>query len=89
METPEVIIPAVCTPQLDGSVLVKAGKPVLVEVEIGTREASRILGRSPRWVRAECDLSRFKTAHKPGTQIGSWWKIARSEVVARKESGQN
>lgn len=89
MTVPDVFIPAIKIAQADGSILIKPGKPVVIEAQIGTREASRILGMSPRWVRTKCDLGLFQTAHKPGTQIGSWWKIARAEVVARKESGPN
>jgi hypothetical protein len=73
-------------PQPDGSILVKPGKPVVAEAEIGTREAARMLGMSRRWVETECELGRFKTAHKPGTQPKSMWKIARAEVLDRREN---
>jgi hypothetical protein len=86
---PEVSFPTIKVPQPDGSILFKPGKPVAVEAEIGTREAARLLGMFRRWVETECELGRFKTAHKPGTQPKSNWKIARSEVLARREMEPN
>ena len=80
---PEVIIPAIRVPQSDGSVLFKAGKPVVVEAQIGTAEAARIMGMSRRWVIAECESGNFKTAHRPGLKASAWWKISRAEVLAR------
>lgn len=85
MAVPQVYVPAVKVVQLDGSILVKAGKPVVVEELIGTGEAARILGISQRWVETQCSEGRFTTAHKPGQQPNSRWRLARSEVVARKE----
>ena len=84
MTFPEVTIPVLKIPQPDGSVLFKAGKPMVVESVIGTREAARLLGVPQRWVITECDLGRFKTAHKPGTRPKCIWKISRAEVLARK-----
>jgi hypothetical protein len=85
MTVPEVFFPSVKVPQSDGSVLFKAGKPFVAQAEIGTREAAWILGKFRRWVENECELGRFKTARKPGTQPTGWWRIERSEVLARRE----
>jgi hypothetical protein len=82
---PTVVIPAIRIPQPDGSVLFRPGKPVIIEPMIGTTEASRLLGMSRRWVEAQCDLGRFATAHKPGQQPKSRWKISRSEVLDRRQ----
>jgi len=83
MTAPQVFIPAVKVPQPDGSVLFKAGKPVIIGLEVGTKEAARILGMSRRGVETECSFGRFKTAHKPGNRLRSIWKIARAELLAR------
>ena len=80
---PEVIIPSVKVFQSDGSVLFKAGKPVIIEAQIGTAEAAKLLGMSRRWVIAECESGNFKTAHRPGLKARSWWKIARAEALTR------
>ena len=80
---PEVIIPSVKVFQPDGSVLFKAGKPVVIGAQIGTAETARLMGMSRRWVIAECESGNFKTAHRPGLKARSWWKIARAEVLAR------
>jgi len=84
MTVPDVFIPIIKVAQADGSILIKPGKPVVVEAMIGTRETARILGMSIRWVIVQCEEGQFKTAYKPGTQLRSWWRIARSEVLARK-----
>jgi hypothetical protein len=80
---PTVIVPAIRIPQPDGSILFKAGKPVVVEEQIGTAEAARLLGMSQRWVITECILGRFKTAYQPSGRVHGNWKIARTEVLAR------
>ena len=80
---PEVIIPSVKVFQSDGSVLFKAGKPVVIEAQIGTAEAARIMGMSRRWVIAECEAGKFKTSYRPGLKPRGWWKISRAEVLAR------
>jgi hypothetical protein len=85
MTVPGVFIPAVKVSQPDGSVLFRPGKPVIVEELIGTAETARILGMSRRWVIAQCESGCFKSSHKPGRKTGSWWKIERSEVLARRE----
>jgi hypothetical protein len=81
---PTVIIPPVKIPQPDGSILIKAGKPVIVEEEIGIAEAAKILGLSVRHLEYQCSIGLFKTAYKPGGRPRSQWRIARSEVLERK-----
>jgi hypothetical protein len=83
---PEVMIPAIRIPQPDGSLLIKPGKPVVLEEHISTVEAAKILGMSQRWVLTECETGAFKTAFKPGKKPTSRWKISRSEVMSRLES---
>jgi hypothetical protein len=50
-------IPPIVTRGPDGSVTVRAGKPVLLggEDEINTAEAARIIGCSVSWIGALCD----------------------------------
>ena len=86
IEPPRVIVPTVNVRQADGSILSKAGKPILLEDELGTHEAARLLGMSSRWVQTQCELGTFKTAHKPGLKDRSRWRITRSEVIARTQS---
>ena len=47
---PSFFIPAVPVRQADGSVIVRAGKPIAMSDDIGTMEAARILGLSQRCV---------------------------------------
>jgi hypothetical protein len=81
---PTVVVPAVRIPQPDGSILFKAGKPMVVEAEISTHEAAKLLGLSQRHIEHQCAIGLFKTAYKPGGRPGSYWRIARSEVEARR-----
>lgn len=83
---PAVAVSTIRIPQPDGSLLLRAGKLVVVEEMIGTAEVARILSVSQRWVENECSLGNFKTAYKPGIKRGSFWKIARIEVESRKQS---
>ncbi len=86
IDPPRVVIPTVTVRQVDGSILSKAGKPIILEDELGISEAARLLGMSCRWVQTQCELGNFKTAHKPGLKDRSQWRIARSEVIARAKS---
>jgi len=81
---PQVIIPVIRIPQPDGSILFKAGKPTILENEIGTVEAARLLGLSQRSIELQCEDGSFKSAFKPGGKPGSKWRLARSEVLARR-----
>lgn len=84
-KAPEIVIPFTKIPQPNGDILIRPGKPVVVEEMIGTSEAARLLGMSRRWVETECSEGRFRTAHKPGTKTKARWKVARSEVMERKQ----
>jgi hypothetical protein len=81
---PTMMFSTVKVPQPDGSILIKAGKPVEVGGDISTLEASKILGISDRRVQYLCQIGNFKTAFKPGGTVKSNWRIARSEVLSRK-----
>ncbi|MCX6928201.1 MAG: helix-turn-helix domain-containing protein, partial [Verrucomicrobia bacterium] len=85
MTVPQVRTTTVKEVQADGSILIKPGKVVVVEDYVGTGEVARILGVSQRWVESECESGRFRTAFKPGLHSSSWWKVARSEIMARLE----
>jgi excisionase family DNA binding protein len=80
----DVFTPTITVRQPDGSLLVKAGKPQLVEPTISTAEAAALLGISQRNIQKQCEDGDFKTAVKPGKKTGSRWRIARSEVMARR-----
>lgn len=81
---PTVVIPSVKIPQPDGSILIKAGKPFIAEEDMGLTEASKILGLSPRYLEYQCSIGVFKTARKPGGRPRSRWRIARREVMERR-----
>jgi hypothetical protein len=78
-----VFTPTECIPQPDGSVLVRPGRPVVLDDTVGTAEAARILGVSQRWVAWQCELREFRSAYKPGGRLFSNWRLARKEVFAR------
>ena len=77
--------PTIRIPQPNGDVLLRPGKPVLVEGrdDVGTMEASRILGLSQRTIEHECAIGIFKTAWKPGGRPLAMWRISRKEVLDR------
>jgi len=83
-KAPEAFIPVIQVAQPDGSVLVRPGALVVYEPTISTREAARILGVSIRTVSYQCEIGLFKTACKPGGTPRSPWRIAASEVQARR-----
>lgn len=58
---PVFFTPTIIARQPDGSVVARAGKPVLLNGEdyIGTAEASRMLGCSPDWVGRLCDSGKL------------------------------
>jgi hypothetical protein len=82
---PTVHIPTIKIPQPDGSLLLKRGQPQVLEDEIGTAEAAKILGMGQRIIEHDCDVGLFKTAYKPSAKKRGRWKIARAEVWARKQ----
>lgn len=83
----EVFIPPVRVQNPDGSVTVKAGKPVILDGadEIGTAEAARIIGVSQRQVIKYCDegiLVEGADWRRPGRPME-----VRPETEARKTTG--
>lgn len=84
---PLVHYPVVKVPQPDGSVLIRAGKPVVLqgEDEISTSEAARILGCQPDWVSRMCDrgdLIEGRDWRRIGTRGN--YRIKRSSVIRLK-----
>ncbi len=84
-EPAKYFTPTIRIPQPDGSLLVKAGKPIPLEDYISVKEIARICGMSRRWAQTQCDMGRFKTAWKPGGHSNSQWRAARSEIMALRE----
>jgi hypothetical protein len=82
----QVHIPVVSVRQPDGSLLLRPGKPVIVEDEISVTEAARLLGMSTRWVNNQCSLGRFKSAYQPGARPKAAWRLSRAEVLARRQA---
>jgi len=89
MHTPTVITQTIRIPQPDGSILFRPGKTIVIEEEISTAEAARLLGLSQRHIESQCNQGLFKTAHKPGGLPKSKWKISRQEVLARRTPPAN
>lgn len=87
--TPTVITQTIRIPQPDGSILFRPGKSIVVEAEIGTTEAARLLGLSQRHIESQCNQGLFKTAYKPGGLAKSKWRISRQEVLARRTPPAN
>lgn len=84
MDTPTVFTPTLSVRQPDGSVLFRAGKPQVVEPELGTIAAGKLLGLSPRRILEMCYQGDFPGANQPGGPNGRW-RIPRAEVMKRKE----
>lgn len=82
VKAPTVVVPTISIRQPDGSILSRAGKPVIIEDLLNTSTAARLLGMSPRWVQTQCELGIFKTAHKPGQSPRSQWRVARQEILS-------
>jgi hypothetical protein len=84
---PIVYIPPVKVTNPDGSITVRAGKPVLLngDDEIGTAEAARIIGISQRQLLKYCDegiLVEGEDWRRPGRALEE-----RPETAARKTRG--
>lgn len=84
---PTVFIPSIKTNNPDGSITVRAGKPVILngDDEIGTAEAARIIGVSQRQVTKYCDegvLVEGQDWRRPGRALEE-----RPETEARKTVG--
>lgn len=80
----EVVTPTLKIPQPDGSFLIKAGKPQMIEPDMSVAEAARLLRLSVRWIELQCEQGMFQGAYKPGGRPKSRWRIPRSEVMARR-----
>jgi len=82
---PVVYVPAVTTRQPDGSLIVRAGKPVVLggEDEIGTAEAGRIMGCTGDWVAELCDRGVLKEGDD-WRRIGGRgnYRIKRASIIA-------
>ena len=87
VRAPTVVVPTISIRQPDGSILSRAGKPVIMEDLLNTSTAARLLGMSTRWIQYQCEVGIFKTAHKPGQSPRSQWRIARHEVLSRANQG--
>lgn len=82
---PIVHIPAVTVRNPDGSLLIRAGRPVLLggEDEISTSAAAKILGCEPDWVGRLCDQGKLVEG-RDWRRIGERgnYKIKRAAVIA-------
>jgi hypothetical protein len=81
LEIPAVTIPAIVTRQPDGSVLVRAGKPVVSSDTIGAKAAGKLLGLSVRTIEKMCLESLIPGATKPGSRPKSRWRIPLQAVL--------
>ncbi len=80
MDKPNIVFSVIQVPQPGGGVLVKPGE-ALADDFVGTTEAARMTGMSPRWVIRHCELGTFKTAFKPGDRPRAQWRVSRAEVI--------
>ncbi len=79
------ITPTISIPQSDGSILLRAGQPIVFGEMVGTGDAAKILHMSQRWVAWQCEIGLFKTARRRGATDRGKWLIAREEVMTRRE----
>jgi hypothetical protein len=72
--------------------MLKAGKPMIQEDEIGTAEAARIIGLSQRRVIAMCDEGVFVEGRDwrrpPGAQRAGNYKIKRMAAERIRNGGE-
>ena len=89
MLSPKLITPWIRVPGLNGEFILKPGKPVFEEEEIGTREAARLLGLSQRRVNEMCDQGLFVEGRDwwrpPGQKRGGQYHIRRAAVLRMKQ----
>lgn len=82
---PVIYIPPITTRLADGSLTIRAGKPVVLngEDEINTAEAARILGCGVNWVGALCDQGKLQEgADWRRIGVRGNYKIKRASVFA-------
>jgi hypothetical protein len=77
--TPRFRTPSVRIPQPDGSVLIKAGKPILEAEEIRVPEFSRRTGLSRRYVQYLCEIGKID-CRRMSDLAKSWYLIPTSEL---------
>jgi hypothetical protein len=81
-----ITVPVLKVPQPDGSILIRAGKPDLLQADdISVAEAAAILQLSVRHIEAQCSVGQFPGAYKPGGLPKSRWRIPRAQVLARRQ----
>lgn len=84
---PLVHYPVVRVPQPDGSLLIRPGKPVVLqgEDEIGSAEAASMLGCTVDWIGRLCDRGTLVEG-RDWTRIGERgnYRIKRSSVIRLK-----
>lgn len=80
---PRVIIPTIMVPNGDGSFNVRAGKPQIVEEEIGCAEFARHTGYSHSWIMQLCQVGAIKATQRAK---GGKYFIPRSELVNFKHN---
>lgn len=85
---PQVRTPWLKVPQGDGSILLVPGKPVVMEDEVGTREAAGLLGVSQRTMQEYCDggilregIDWRQNPARPGSPKGGCIRIKRAAVL--------
>lgn len=90
LELPDfrVHVPIVKVPQPDGSVLVKAGKPQILENEIGTAEFARMTGMSQSYVELLCNEGKLQW-RRMTPKAKSKFLIPASEVTRYLGSNPN
>jgi hypothetical protein len=86
---PKFTTPWLRVPGPNGEYILKPGKPVIEEDEIGTREAGVILGLSQRRVNDMCDEGIFAEGRDwwrpPGRKRGGQYHLKRAAVLRMKQ----
>ncbi len=86
---PVLSTPWVKVPQPNGEILMRPGKPVSIPEEIGTREASQILGVAQRTLQGYCDsgvlregIDWWQLPPRPGSNKGGKIRIKRASILS-------
>ena len=88
-KTPAVVIPAVKINQPNGSVLFRAGKPIVMADVVTAFEAATILSLSKHHIENQCSEGLFKTASKPVASRAPNGGFTRTEVIARLQLSES